>query len=270
MRLSRCSRWSSGHQNLSLSNIAVNQIVVIDATEVEVPIGFINLFTGDTDVIQSLSGGGVTEYLLEEQELAGVITAHHHLMIGKGLTQRMGRHTITEAKVFGNAFKHKVNGLLADGLVLVYSVIGLTTEHIVTEVNAGRVLKVQGHSFHNCCVDGDVAVALTLAGVSRLLLQNGETVTEGAVIIDDVGEPKHTEVTDAKSKVNTNNEQHIISEPLLSNQELRNADNIIHALDGLGGVLDSKVGMYLFSSGGDEASLELAAALLDGGDVNDR
>ena len=85
-----------------------------------------------------------------------------------------------------------------------------------------------------------------------------------------MSEPKHTEVTDAKSKVDTNNEQHIISESLLSNQELRDTDDVVHALDGLGGVLDSEVGMYLFGSGGDEASLELTAALLDGGDVDDR
>ena len=269
MRLSRCNRWSSGHQNLSFSNIAIYQIVVVDAAEVEVPIGFINLFTGDTDVIQSLSSSGVTEYLLEEQQLAGVVAAHDHLMVSEGLTQRVGRHAITKTKVFGDTLKHEVNGLLADRLVFVHSVIGLAAEHIVTEVNTGRVLKVQGHSFYNCCVDGDVAVALTLAGVPRLFLQNGKAVTEGAVIIDDMSEPKHTEVTDAKSKVDTNNEQHIISEPLLSNQELRDTDDVVHALDRLSGVLDSKVGMYLFSSGGDEASLELTAALLDGGDVDD-
>lgn len=269
MRLSRCSRWALGHQNLSLSNVTIDQIVVVDAAEVEVPIGFINLFTGNTDVIQSLSGGGVTKYLLEKQQLAGVVTAHHHLMIGEGLTQCVGRHTITKAKVFSDTLKHKVNGLLADRLVFVHSIIGLAAEHIVAEVNTGRVLKVQGHSFYNCCVDGDIAVALTLAGVSRLLLQNRKTVTESAIIVDDVSEPKYTEVTDTKSKVDTNNEQHIISESLLSNQELRDADDVIHALDRLGGVLDSKVGMYLFGSGGDEASLELTTALLDGGDVDD-
>jgi len=269
MRLSRCSRWSSRHQNLSLSNVTIDQIVVIDAAEVEVPIGFINLFAGDADVVQSLSSGGVTKYLLEKQQLAGVVAAHHHLMIGEGLTQCMGRHTITKAKVFSDTLKHKVNGLLADRLVFVHSIIGLAAEHIVAEVNAGRVLKVQGHSFYNCCVDGDIAVALTLAGVSRLLLQNRKTVTESAIIVDDVSEPKYTEVTDTKSKVDTNNEQHIISESLLSNQELRDADDVVHALDWLGGVLDSKVGMYLFSSGGDEASLELTAALLDGGNVDD-
>ena len=136
-------------------------------------------------------------------------------------------------------------------------------------MNTGRVFKIQSHSFHNCCVNGDVAVALTLAGVSRLLLQNRKAVAESTIIIDDVSEPKHTEVADTKSKVDTNNEQHIISKPLLSNQELRDADDVIHALDRLSGVLDSKVGMYLFGSGGDEASLELTTALLDGGDVDD-
>jgi len=127
-------------------------------------------------------------------------------MVSEGLTQRVGRHAITKSKVFGDTLKHEVNGLLADRLVLVHSVIGLASEHIVAEVNTGRVLKVQGHSFHNCCVDGDVAVALTLAGVSRLLLQNRKSVTESTIIIDDVSEPKHAEVTDAKSKVDTNNE----------------------------------------------------------------
>ena len=85
-----------------------------------------------------------------------------------------------------------------------------------------------------------------------------------------MGEAQRAKVADAKSKIDTNNEQHIISEPLLSNQELRDADDVIHALDRFSGVLDSKVGMYLFSGGGDEASLELTAALLDGGNVDDR
>lgn len=157
---------------------------MVDAAEVEVPIGFINLFAGNADIIQSLSGGGVTEYLLEEQELAGVVTTHHHLMIGEGLTQCVGRHTITKTKVFGDALKHKVNGLFTDRLVFVHSIIGLAAEHIVAKVNTGRVFKIQGHSFHNRCVNGNVTVALTLASVPCLLLQNRKAVTEGAIIID--------------------------------------------------------------------------------------
>ena len=75
------------HQGLAFSNVAIDQIVVVDATEIEVPVCFINFFAGDTDVVQSLSSGRVTEHLLEKQEFARVITTHHHLMISKGLTQ---------------------------------------------------------------------------------------------------------------------------------------------------------------------------------------
>ena len=256
-------------QRLTFSDVAIDQIVVVDATEIEAPVCFINFFAGDTDVVQSLSSGGVTKYLLEKQQLAGVVAAHHHLMIGEGLTQCMGRHTITKAKVFSDTLKHKVNGLLADRLVFVHSIIGLAAEHIVAEVNTGRVFKIQSHSFHNCCVNGDVAVALMLACVPGLLFQNGEPVTKGAIIIDDVGEAQGAKVADTKSKVNANDEQHIVSETLLSNEELGDADDVIHTLDGLSSVLDSKVSMHLLGGGSDETSLELTAALLDGCDVDD-
>ena len=108
-----------------------------------------------------------------------------------------------------------------------------------------------------------------LACVPSLLFQNGEPVTEVAIIIDDVGEAQRAKVADTKSKVNTNNEQHIVSKALLPNEELGDADDVIHILDGLSSVLDSKVGVHLLSSGSDKTSLELTAALLDGGDVDD-
>lgn len=75
------------HQRLAFSNITIDQIVVVDATEIEISVCFINFFTGDTDVVQSLSSGRVTEHLLEEQEFARVVATHHHLMISKGLAQ---------------------------------------------------------------------------------------------------------------------------------------------------------------------------------------
>lgn len=99
--------------------------------------------------------------------------------------------------------------------------------------------------------------------------QNGEPVTKGAIIIDDVGEAQRAKVADTKSKVNANDEQHIVSETLLSNEELGDADDVIHTLDGLSSVLDSKVSMHLLGGGSDETSLELTAALLDGCDVDD-
>lgn len=105
----------------------------------------------------------------------------------------MGRHAVTKSKVTSNAFEHRVNGLLADGFILIHSVIGLATEHIVTEANVWSVLKVQGDSFNNCSVDGDVAITLMLARVPSFLFQNGEPVTECAIIIDDVGEAQESE-----------------------------------------------------------------------------
>lgn len=75
------------HQRLAFSDIAIDQIVVVDATEIEISVCFINFFTGDTDVVQSLSSGRVTEHLLKEQEFARVVATHHHLMISKGLAQ---------------------------------------------------------------------------------------------------------------------------------------------------------------------------------------
>ena len=91
------------------------------------------------------------------------------------------------------------------------------------------VLKVQGDSFDNCGVNGDVAVALMLACVP-VFFQNGEPVTKSAIIIDDVGEAQRAKVADTKSKVNANDEQHIVSETLLSNEELGDADDVIHTL----------------------------------------
>ena len=159
--------------------------------------------------------------------------------------------------------------MFADWLILVYSIIGLAAEHIVTEANVWSVLKVQGDSFDNCGVNGNVAVALMLACVPGLLFQNGEPVAKSAIIIDDVGEAQRAKVADTKSKVNANDEQHIVSETLLSNEELGDADDVIHTLDGLSSVLDSKVSVHLLGGGSDETSLELTAALLDGCDVDD-
>ena len=51
------------------------------ATEVQPAVGFVNLLTGDTDVVQRLCGRRVTEHLLEEQELPWVIAAHDHLVV---------------------------------------------------------------------------------------------------------------------------------------------------------------------------------------------
>ena len=52
---------------VTLHDGAIHKVVVGDASEVEVTVCFVNLFAGDSDIVQSLSGGGVTEHLLEQQ-----------------------------------------------------------------------------------------------------------------------------------------------------------------------------------------------------------
>ena len=49
-----------------------------------------------------------------------------------------------------------------------------------------------------------------LARVPGLLFQNGEPVTESAIIIDDVGEAQGAKVADTKSKVNANDELFVL------------------------------------------------------------
>ena len=82
-----------------LDDIAVNEVVAGCATQVQLPIGFLNLFTGNSDIVQSLSCGGVPHHLLEKQELPGVIVRHYHLMVSEGLTQCMSGHLDVEVEV---------------------------------------------------------------------------------------------------------------------------------------------------------------------------
>ena len=111
-------------------------------------------------------------------------------MVGEGLTQRVGRHPVAKSKVSRNTFQHGVNRRTVDWLVKVSSVVGLTSEHVVTESNTRGILEVQGNRFDYGRVDGDVAVTTTSSCVLGLLLQNGESVSERAVIVDDVGKAK--------------------------------------------------------------------------------
>lgn len=89
---------------VTLHDGTIHKVVVGDASEVEVTVGFVNLFAGDSDIVQSLSGGRVTEHLLEEEKLPGVISAHDHLVVSKRLTKRVSGHPVSKTKVSRNAF----------------------------------------------------------------------------------------------------------------------------------------------------------------------
>ena len=238
-------------------------------SEVEVAVGFINLFAGDSDIVQSLSGGGVAKHLLEKEELPGVVPTHDHLVVSKRLAEGVGGHPVSKAKVSCNTLQHGVNRSSVDWFILIGTIIGLTAEHVVTEPNTRGIFQIEGNCFDHCSIDGDVAVTLMLTGVLGLLLQNRESVSEGTVIIDEVGEPKCDQVAHTEAKVNANDEEHVVSIALLSNKELGDADDVVHVLDWLSGVFRGKLLSHLFSGGGDETSLELTTALLDGSYIDD-
>lgn len=254
---------------VTLHDGTIHEVVVGDASKVEVAVCFVNLFAGDSDIVQSLSSGGVTKHLLEKEELPGVVPTHDHLVVSKRLAEGMGRHSISKAKVSCNALQHGINRSPVNWLILIRAIIGLTAEHVVTEPNTRSVFKIEGDRLNYCSVDGDVAVSLMLTGVLGLFLQNRESISEGAVIIDEVGEPKCDQVAHAEAKVNSNDEEHIVSITLLSNKELGNADDVVHVFDWLSGVFWGKLLSYLFSGWGDEAGLELTTALLDGSYIDD-
>ena len=168
---------------VTLHDGTIHEVVVGDASKVEVAVCFVNLFAGDSDIVQSLSSGGVTKHLLEKEELPGVVPTHDHLVVSKRLAEGMGRHSISKAKVSCNALQHGINRSPVNWLILIRAIIGLTAEHVVTEPNTRSVFKIEGDRLNYCSVDGDVAVSLMLTGVLGLFLQNRESISEGAVIL---------------------------------------------------------------------------------------
>ena len=102
-----------------------------------------------------------------------------------------------------------------DWLVLGTTMVGLATEQVIAQAHIGGVLQIGDDCLSNSGVDGDVAVPLVLPGIAGLLLEDGEAGLEGQVIVDEVSEAKLPEVTHSESKVDANDEQHIVTIPLV-------------------------------------------------------
>lgn len=137
--------------------------------------------------------------------------AHQHLVVTESLAERVCRHLNVDIKVCRNPFEDSVNGFNTQRLIKVAASIGFTSEHIIAQAHIRSVLEKQGNSFDNSGIDSDVPVLLALSRVTGLLLKNREAVLEGEVGVDEIAEPKHPQVACAKSKVDTDDEEHIIS-----------------------------------------------------------
>ena len=46
----------------------------------------------------------MTEHFLEQEQLAGVVAAHHHLVISERLSECVCRHAVSEAAVLCDTF----------------------------------------------------------------------------------------------------------------------------------------------------------------------
>ena len=132
----------------------------------------------------------------------------------------MSGHLIAKAEVIGNTLHDIVNGVAVEGLVRGRTVVALRPEHVIAQPHVGCILKVQGDSFDNGSIDGDIPVLLMLSGVLGFLLQNSKAVFEGELFVDDMGEPEQTQIADAKTEVDTNDEEHVVPVPFVLDEVL--------------------------------------------------
>ena len=200
----------------------------------------------------------MVEHLLEQEQSSLVVASAHHHPVAEGLAERMGGHLDVQVKVVSDTLEDTVNGLDAERLIDVAAVVGFTTEHIVAEADIRSVLEVESDRLDDRIVDGDVAICLALTGITGLLLEHRETILKGAVIVDEVGEAEHTQVAHAESKVDADDEEHIVSVSTILNKVVRDGENVVHTLDGFSGVFRCELTVSIFCSRSDETCGELA------------
>ena len=100
----------------------------------------------------------------------------------------MGRHMSLKIKVNSDTLQDPIYRLPINRLVLVTSSIALTSEEVVTEVYIRSILQVQCNRFHDGGINRDVPILFYLSGITGLLLDDREGISEGAVRINQIGE----------------------------------------------------------------------------------
>ena len=134
-------------------------------------------------------------------------------MVSKCLPESMSGHLDVEVKVFGDTLENSVHRVPMDRLVLGATMVGLTSEHIVTQIRRlGEALQVCDDSLFNCSVNGDMTILLVLPGVAGLLFEDWEAGLECHIVIDEMSESELPQVAHSQSKVDANDEEHIVTE----------------------------------------------------------
>jgi hypothetical protein len=173
-------------------------------------------------------------------------------MIAEGLAQSMGRHPYAEIQLGSDALKDSVERPVSHRSVCAGLAGRLRAEHIVAQMNTGRMLKVKRYGLDNGGVDSYIPILLASAGVAGLLFKYREAIAEDELIGYKVGEPKNLKVADAKSEVYANNEEHIIPISAMGDEVLGYSGYIIQTLNGLGGMFVESLVVVVLYSGGDE------------------
>ena len=173
----------------------------------------------------------------------------------------MGRNLAAELKIPGDAVQDLVDVLDGDGRVFLPPVVGETAEHVVGQTDVWRVLEIERHRLDNRRVNGDVAVLPAFPGVPCFLFQNREAVLEGQVVVNEIGKAQTTEIGSPEAEVDADDEQHVVPPAFLGDQVFRDAHDVVHVLDRLGGVLGRQILFHMLRRRSDQAFGEPAVLL---------
>ena len=174
----------------------------------------------------------------------------------------MCRHPYVQIQLVSDTLQNHIYGANGQRLIQVAAAIGQTAEHEVAEAHTGSIFQIQGDGFDDSVIDSDISIFFTLTGITCLLLEHRERIAERTIIINKIREAKHAKIACAKSEVDTDDEQHIVTIPSAIYKELRDAEDIVHTLDRLGGVFRGELTSGVFNSGGDKAGCQFTAGTL--------
>ena len=130
----------------------------------------------------------------------------------------MSTHVVRKLQIFSNSFKQSFDAVAVNWLVLAIAIIADATEHIIRQLDVWCVNKVQVDSFSDSLVDRDASVLLSGSRIGCFLFKKLELRSVGETICDQMGKPECQQITNPKTKVDTNYEEHIVSVSLVLNQ----------------------------------------------------
>ena len=157
----------------------------------------------------------MTVYLLQESQLPRIITGHPHLMVTERLAKSVSRYMAVELQGIGSLFQYTFRAISSDRLIGVLARMMRGSEQIVAQAYVRSICQIEGDRIDYRLVDSHVSVPAYLSGILRLLLQYRESLFKSQILVNEIGEPQRQQVADTKPKVDTKDEEHVISVALM-------------------------------------------------------